>query len=158
MVTADIETFSFTPTFGALLPVLLDARVNIGRKLSATQCDGFEDGWCSVHNYSYPEVTETREDSTLCDYWREPVAVRSAWKVDLQGDLDSVNAELAKMAKLADLFGPARQTLDGLLLLVDTALGNDTEEKRAGYQVSPRGALELHIPRANVIDGKLVRS
>ena len=103
MATLTDTIIPITPTFGALLPVMLDARANIGRKLGARACDGFEDAWCSVHDTGYDILLDGSE---RCDFWSLPAGGRAAWRAGLEADLDSLNKELRKMATIADKAGP----------------------------------------------------
>ena len=108
----DVITIDLTPTFSGLLPVMLAAHANMERKLSATNCDGFDENWCSVHDQPYDDdqadldLATGRTIKPKCEYWTAlSGAAQHSWRSDLLADMEANEATFRQMADLADRLG-----------------------------------------------------
>lgn len=97
----DTITVDITPSWVGILPVIRDADANMRRKLAATSCDGFEDGWCSVHNRVWDEDAAKARG---CEWNREPAADRNRWRRELEADLAANERSFTAMARGADRY------------------------------------------------------
>jgi hypothetical protein len=94
-----------TPTWGALVPAMLAAHANMTRQLAATRCDGYFEGWCSVHDAMYREDTSPEVGCRIATDARR----LGTWRVSTTRVLADTEREFARMAEAADRWNASRQ-------------------------------------------------
>ena len=100
------KTIDMTPTWEGILPAMLEAYANLKRQLSTDECDGREDGWCSVHDAAWLEYEDLGDDVskiTRCEIGLDWLTVRKR-RDEQQQAITNLGGEFARMAQAADLY------------------------------------------------------
>jgi hypothetical protein len=90
-----------TPSWTVILPVLLEARSAIRRRLAARACDGQEAGWCRTHDAGY-DADAPAADAACAFAAGASQGDLARHRAGLLADLAVSDAAFAEMARAAD--------------------------------------------------------